>query len=258
MTIYYFFCSIDLVGSTQFKNELHLWAGCFYNFYQAATKQFSEAEAHLGNVSYCNLNIFKLLGDEVLLYREIVSKSEIYKCLNTVKVLSSDIRNEVRSSTKIPIIAEIFEYERTDKNKLLSIKLDIKTTCWLSIGKEIANGKLMNVREYDLLLTRINDIIGPQMDMGFRLSEHAKQGKVLLSPDLALIALTCKNTQYSFSLEYNKNCKLRGISKNGKRYPIVYLTDGKCKDVKPKIEKRIGKIYTDQQRVIKDLWCNLA
>lgn len=220
----YLFISIDLVNSTLFKSRYKkYWPFVIKTFYKIVKNAVgpsgtnrpvgtdgsyqgiepSDQITYLGEKDKYNnektktdgFKIWKLVGDEVLVYHKIVSIREV---INTIRIMNYLTKH----------IVEYFEHfcsrdgngflEEEKKEVLQIIKrhLAAKTTMWVamcgaSITLECPN-MFYNYSSYcDAGADEeILDFLGPDMDAGFRLCEYAEKNKVIISPNLVAILAT--------------------------------------------------------------------
>lgn len=87
------FFSFDLTDSTAFKTEHPaLWANVFTNFYTQALERLG-VESYRGQSSEvddskCIRKLWKLIGDEVLIYVPICSISDLYPQITSVSKIA--------------------------------------------------------------------------------------------------------------------------------------------------------------------------
>lgn len=246
------FLSADLIGSTQFKidqaagheaDKEASWPNVTMLFYSLFQKLFFEncsewsnrdcadsGEIHNGP----NPKLWKVLGDELIFFKECWDPREVF---SIIQVWRKTLIDFVRS----------WPYNN----------LKVKSGAWL-VGTPIRNWeiaflrskptaddeKLLNnpvaynfhlLKEYysDSENRKINiDFVGPSMDCGFRLLAHADERRLILSADL--VEILCEEIAWwerqSFSSDYppmkfyySGTEELKGISKVGIKYPIIWL-----------------------------------
>lgn len=205
-----FFISIDIVGSTQFKQKsldskskqndpVLQWVPFFLKFYKDL------AEEIIKKYKYNDPNapeIWKLLGDEIILYAPIKKSKDIITHLNN-------------------IIEATTEYNKGLENNLLGLKL----TAWTA-GFPVNNfiylfDKIPKEKEVFLEKSyRQKDFIGPQIDTGFRLKEFATPQKMIISIELAYMLSKMDNKEIKLFYEGRK--KLKGVDERG-GYPCFWV-----------------------------------
>lgn len=88
----YLFFSLDLSNSTQFKAEHPtLWAFVISSFYEAVNFKLVTYQTALQQ--------WKLIGDEVLLYKEVVDGESIYEDVKSVYIALQDIIERMIANT---------------------------------------------------------------------------------------------------------------------------------------------------------------
>ena len=86
----YIFISFDLVNSTLFKSRhMKKWPKFISSFYETVMSQFAVGRFRESSRNVADdemqrtggFHLWKLIGDEVLLYHKVVSKEELYKTI---------------------------------------------------------------------------------------------------------------------------------------------------------------------------------
>jgi len=199
------FLSVDMTGSTQFKarypeggNWLDIFRTFFTNFPTMFAGQVGLAfldEEHLPAIE-----VWKVMGDEVIF---VVTPHRAEEVVGLLLALLRTINNyEARHLELLP--------------------LRLKGTAWMAdfaednIEIEIpAMSEEQGIREMDF--------IGPDLDLGFRLSKFARPGCVTLSFDIADLVLTARNASEA-SLYLIGAEELRGVM-FGRPYPIIWMLE---------------------------------
>lgn len=220
----YIFFSFDLVGSTKFKTEENtkeIWSHVIFRFYEMI---FTELKDKIPQVV-----VWKYLGDEVLLYvsiQDFESDSVIYSIPDIVFNVQGKVAKDIQ---------EIVNTKR----------LDIKSTIWIA-GVQSVKSKGFNKNDipkpeecYKNLRMLLNsgerlltDFLGPDMDIGFRVSKFAYHHKVTVSADFAYLLFRMKKPKNMKNIDGKMKIVsfeiLKGVWDN-KHYPIIwYYPDWKC------------------------------
>jgi hypothetical protein len=198
------FVSVDLVGSTAFKNKREAdtktssspgppWADVFYTFYKGFPKMFERELDRKRLRTHVQPKLVKTIGDEVLLQTPIDS--------------SADAKDVVRFLARA-----LVSYKKTN---LPDAPLLLKATAWIA-GFPINNH---HVRFEDEGGARGGeDFIGPSIDTGFRISKLASPSKLMVSVDLALLLLAGDD---AVDLYFDGTESLVGVL-GGRPYPIIW------------------------------------
>ena len=113
----YMFISIDLVNSTIFKTRYtEYWSFVIKSFYKIVTTVLGAEDSYRGvdSVRYIGkkekydsekmktdgFKVWKLVGDEVLLYHKIVSISEVLNTVRIVNYITRNIRELIVTNSK--------------------------------------------------------------------------------------------------------------------------------------------------------------
>lgn len=199
------FISIDMVGSTQFKANCSGsggWLDTFRTFFTHLPLMVAGqlGFAFLDEDETPAVDIWKVMGDELIFTSEPKSAEEIIMILRTVLKTM-----------------KLFEDQYYEK-----LPLRLKGTAWLAqFGEE-------NI-ELDIpeLTTGEGpahvDFIGPDLDMGFRISKFARPATLTLSLDLIELLLDCKEAE-AINLYMVGSEPLKGVM-FGRPYPIIWMPD---------------------------------
>lgn len=210
----YFFLSLDLVNSTEYKAKNGDWKHLIRMFYDQAADYWQN---HQGSFQP---HVWKYAGDEVLFYGKVRSVSELeaaveasYRALKTV-CKTVQTWTEHRSTTT----------------------LYVKGTCWCAFAEyqkpsaESAareeRGHARNiVFQSPLGRTYALDFLGPEIDAGFRISSGSIKHALVVSAELADLLRRRGQGQRSKYLRIVDYRELKGVWE-GRHYPIVwYRTD---------------------------------
>ena len=217
--------SIDLTGSTKFKSLNDDWPDIFF-------KCFLKIEEHIKSQKYSdgktriNAHVLKYAGDEVIFLAVPRSDKELYEIIQSVHRASLVLSEHIHNFTSIFVKTISGKIKNTSRTPL-----GLKITMWSAIvsGKSQIN----NPRLHSLIFSprvigaaRPIDIIGTDMDCGFRLSKFAFPGITLLSVDLAYM---CYSRLYGTifgesQIRLSEFQILKGIW-NDKPYPILFFSE---------------------------------
>lgn len=202
------FVSVDLVGSTAYKNGTENaqdgskygsgppWADVFKNFYNGFPKWFERPlDGYLSLEPEIRPRLVKTIGDELLLQAMIRTHH--------------DARNIIRF-----LSAALPAYTNTN---LSDKPLLLKATAWVA-GFPINNFEVPFEEEGGK--SGGGDYIGPSIDTGFRIAKMATPSKLVVSVDLALLLL---QGQDALDLHFEGTENLKGVL-GGKPYPILWFT----------------------------------
>lgn len=200
----YIFYSIDLINSTKIKSILSNWRSVIYDFI-VATVIFKDSLREK-----MDINILKILGDEVIFYIKLENYDKIYYVF--------DLLN-----------SEIIKFQENYLEK--DIKLKFKFTSW--ILHTIDNDKKNNSIPFFFDNNNKFDFIGSEMDEGFRIAtSFARCGQTTISLELAYFILRFlkeENAEYN-PVYYLGLKELKGVW-NGKKYPILWYSENHEKSI---------------------------
>lgn len=204
------FFSVDVVGSTAFKHESEYtnnqgWLQFFAAFYIEFPEKLNRMrEAVTKKKNWKKLPEFilwKSLGDELVFYVELAHPEEAAHCVSVFRAT----------------LTSAFETWGTGMNKL---PVAFKGTAWLA-GFPVANAALPMANgdiNGDAGRQRF-DFIGPQIDLGFRLTKFSSPRRMIISVELA--ALMLKDTS-DLHFYFEPGESLRGVLKE-RRYPLIWI-----------------------------------
>lgn len=201
------FLSVDMVGSTQFKARFtgqgsEGWLETFRSFFCNFPLMLAGQVGFEFIDSDCTpeIQVWKAMGDEVIFVVEPASAEEA----------TSILRALLRTMT-------IYERKYFDR-----MPLRLKGTAWLAEFGE------QNI-ELDIAELSMGDgaghidYIGPDVDLGFRLSKFARASSLVLSLDLIEQILGAENSD-ALSLYLLGAEELKGVM-FGHPYPVVWAAD---------------------------------
>lgn len=226
------FLSVDLVGSTAFKQSRQAWLPALINFYrdfdQIVHGQYrafrQQTNSHIAAPEFWKSN-----GDEVLYTCDLVTRAQAVDAIHIWLAALSAYRCDLATLTE---------------------DLDIKSTAWIAMFPS-PNAEVFFRRggvqfrtdgSEDAILLQaemrdqwhagndrgdiIRDFVGPSIDTGFRLSSWARPRRLILSADLAfLLTSSYATSDEPLPLHFSGAQKLRGVV-GEQPYPMIWLPVG--------------------------------
>lgn len=177
----YMFFSFDIVNSTSFK-EKHQdkWRNVISKFYDISEKTMNSIinkEIDEGS-NDCSVEIWKYVGDEILFYKKISSRNELFS--NVIHTYSA----QERINKELCNIEEIKDF------------IYIKTSVWIAKCSQKENDSKNKVytssqnnednEKYGAKMFQM-DFLGPDIDAGFRISKYSEKKKLVISAKLACL-----------------------------------------------------------------------
>jgi hypothetical protein len=225
------FLSVDLVGSTAFKQSRLAWLPAMLDFYRDFDQLMHAQYRAYRQRSNCPVpppEFWKSNGDELLYTCELSSREQALDALqlwlSTLNAYRSDLATLVED-------------------------MDVKSTAWIALfpapnaevffrrgGQQFAADAIGDAllvqaemrdqwyagRRHDL--TR--DFVGPQVDTGFRLTHWASPQRLMLSADLAFLLTGSKGRNGEpLPLHCSGREKLRGVAGDAP-YPMIWAPVG--------------------------------
>ncbi|GBU25371.1 hypothetical protein R83H12_02014 [Fibrobacteria bacterium R8-3-H12] len=241
----YLFFSFDLVNSTSFKNTVKRWGKIFDGFIKQSKKLMEEA--------FPSARIWKMIGDEILFYLQVNSPEVLYEA----------------PEKSFGILQKCIEFINNEPE--VKSNLSVKATIWAAVvndseEKDTERNTNIIVKDrnfYEYLF----DFLGPDIDIGFRISKFAKSSVLVIEAKLACLITKLETemekehiSEYMRIVSYEE---LKGVW-NGRRYPIVwyrtdwsyskdmFIYDEKYKDdIVRRIEDTEGKCLDSVSRLTK-------
>lgn len=200
------FFSVDLVGSTEFKQKEQKdgqapWIDVFKEFYQGFPGYFGRKLDNVTLDEVLRPKIVKSIGDELFMQVTIQG--------------SEHARQIVRFFAKV-----LKEYK---KQQLYQSPLKVKGTAWIA-GFPLNNRRVtfpivVKGTGAEQVLSEFEDFIGPSIDTGFRLANFSTPSKLVVSVDLALLLL--RDDEGPQRLHFDGTQALKGVLA-AKPYPIIW------------------------------------
>jgi hypothetical protein len=198
------FLSVDMVGSTDFKatSPAHGeqgWLEIFRTFFchfplmlagQLGFEFLDEEETPA-------VDVWKVMGDEMIFVAQPSSPEELTRML-------------------CALLRTMRAYEAAHYERL---PLRLKGTAWLADFTR--SNIVLDIPELSSSDTAHLDFIGPDLDLGFRLTKFARPASVVLSLDLVEVLLGATNLS-DVSLHLVGREPLKGVM-FGRPYPIVWM-----------------------------------
>ncbi|MGT2885100.1 hypothetical protein ACVRZS_09340 [Streptococcus ferus] len=220
----YLFCSIDIVQSTYLKSINPRWAQLFNQFYDTSQKKLSEYE----------LEFWKYVGDEVLFYKKLTSEDlntfysfpdKLFKSMHFIQKRLHEFFPETKMFLALKgtvWISKVLETNLNDLNNLETLNKNIR----------IKKSPKLTYSSYP---QEFIDFLGPDIDLGFRISKKAIKNQLLVSAEFVEMQSITAQEPYNipeaqaFLSHYRRigNEQLKGIW-HGRAYPIImYRPDWK-------------------------------
>ena len=211
----YLFASFDLANSTLFKSRhVALWPMFVSAFYSCVAEAFGVGRYRLNKQgTECSqeyidelyikggFHLWKLVGDEVLLYHKVISKEELY---NTIKFIDGKRRGIISNTITKCLEAKANSVNFKEQNceaerNIYKQYFGLKTTVWMANcagNEENVSSERQNMVYDSTVLNNESennekhmDFLGPDIDEGFRLCSYAEKGQMLVSPKLVHLLL---------------------------------------------------------------------
>jgi hypothetical protein len=237
---FYLFYSFDLVNATQFKDRNPRdWVEKFQYFYTRLQEKITEA-AYFVNADTVSpsIKLWKSIGDELVFYQRVHSEKDLFFAPVLAYRIVDDFSNWMK---------EAFRNNLDELNIL-----GLKSAVWVAhLNSELneqvkniivqidrfGNGERPNELQPDLPV----DFLGPDIDLGFRLTKFTYKSRVVISADLAYFlrffssrimywSVTEKGNPILGPYDVSKRLKIINFEKlkgvwNNRYYPIIWYCE---------------------------------
>ncbi len=207
------FFSVDVVGSTAFKQKSHIddgrpWLTFLHGFFTGFPATFTQQvgkyveEHQKQHDPNDGPALWKALGDELVFTVPLKHKSQPIHYLSAFRnALIATIKYNLESRNPLPV--------------------SFKGTVWLA-GFPVWNSAVPLAGNEPISATSVDlDFVGPLMDIGFRLAKLATPHRLIVSADLAwLIANHAETADVNF--HYQGTATLKGVLQDTP-YPVFWV-----------------------------------
>lgn len=251
------FLSADLVGSTNHKQYPRFpitepdqfweknqfvpsWLSPIADFYATFAQIFRSRWMELKARVKLDYNIdivsdpilWKANGDELLYYKDVRSRQELFVCTHAWKVAVIEYRDKLRGLGSLDLKATAW----TAGFPITNVEIAFEPN--LAPDQKVPFPDDARLQQFQLLSQFYDepdpklllDFLGPTIDTGFRLAQKATPRKMILSVDLAYLLSTTHLPDQTdpdaylkwFKIRYDGRAELRGVL-GGKPYPIFWI-----------------------------------
>lgn len=202
----YLFFSFDLVNSTQFKTSHPTkWVAVVSRFYELIENELSSRVDQIF--------VWKFVGDEVLFYKRVSKKDDLHKCLPAAY--------EALKATS-QVLLKHFDYPGDS--------LAVKGTVWTAEAQRAQPSSSDDINPPTNVIVETGgkseknrDFLGPDVDVGFRISKFALRQRLVVSAELACLLYRERGNMREIEdqLRIVSYEILKGIWRN-RHYPIIW------------------------------------
>jgi hypothetical protein len=221
----YLFLSIDMANSTAFKGTEPRWPFVIHNFYE-------DVVAEIRGVCP-RFNVWKYIGDEVTFWRRMEPSDDLGR------LVADSYGALQRIGAKLDALEDLHRIRTRNV-------IGAKATIWAAAAEHVGQANIGRdlernyehpnriIEEEHIIALRsegtsdqlkLYDFIGPDIDIGFRISHFAHQGLLLVGAGLAY--LLCREEG-----KHGADRRMRIVSFehlkgvwNDRPYPIIWYTD---------------------------------
>jgi hypothetical protein len=244
------FLSVDLVGSTPYKQTRHMWRPEIVSFYRnfdyILQRQYREFSGGLDD-GLPAPQFWKSNGDELLYVCELQSLSHAHALMHVW-------------------LATLNEYRGARDE--VSKHLDVKSTAWIGLFP-VPNAEIFfrrgtawsDVKDPVLSQAEIREefyanpenpsitreFVGPSIDTGFRLTGWARPSRLIVSVDLAFLLTGAYTRKVGpLRLHLSGKDKLKGVI-DDQPYPTLWIPVGRSR-LDPE-DRRLSEVFMDRSTI---------
>ncbi len=221
------FFSFDIVNSTMYKSRERNWIIVIETLLNMIR---DSVIGENGDPEIPDVRLWRTLGDEIVFVVDVNSIIELESYVESIGTITRMIEKKLSKGSFL----DELQGQHTNSIKFsiqhISEYLSVKSTAWITI----INGDSERATEYNDTVkfeyqsTKKDgespiEYLGQDMDMGFRLKNYTRQGRLVISSDIAyILSKREKHSKYLHVLGYEK---LKGIW-DDKEYPIIWYDKG--------------------------------
>lgn len=244
------FLSVDMVGSTPYKQSRHMWRPEIVTFYRnfdyILQRQYKEFSGGLDD-GLPAPEFWKSNGDELLYVCELHSLSHAHALMHVWLATLNEYRGARDEASK---------------------HLDVKSTAWIGLFP-VPNAEIFfrrgtawsDVQDPVLSQAEIREefyanpenpaitreFVGPSIDTGFRLTSWASPNRLIVSVDLAFLLTGAYTRKVGpLRLHLSGKDKLKGVIDN-QPYPTLWIPVGRQR-LDPE-DRRMSEVSTDRATI---------
>lgn len=225
------FFSFDIVNSTMYKSKESNWVIVIEALLNKIMN--SVVTDYGGDLkTTIDAKLWRTIGDEIVFVTEIGSEKDLCEYIRSIKDITDRITQELVNGVFLEDLRKKYDIEFIEE--YLKSYLSIKSAAWISV----VSGSSENALDFNDTIkfnyptpkseyNAPTEYLGKDMDMGFRLKEYTRQGRLIVSFDIAYILAQKENSNSLYILGYEK---LKGIW-NDEIYPIIWYENKKIERI---------------------------
>lgn len=218
------FFSFDIVNSTMYKSRERNWIIVIETLLN--TIRDSVMLGKKGDPEIPDVKLWRTIGDEIVFVVDVNSVEELENYIESIGSITRTIEGKLLKGSFLQELQDKYSDNIKFSNQYINEYLSVKSAAWITI----INGDSERATEYNDTVkfeyqsTKKGEqppieYLGQDMDMGFRLKNYTRQGRLVISFDIAYIL--SKSEKCSKNLHVLGYEKLKGIW-NDNEYPIIW------------------------------------
>lgn len=217
----YLFVSFDIVNSTRYKSIEPDWPLLINKFYDESVQKISIIDEQF--------KVWKLIGDEILFYIKIYNMEKIFDWPHKLEIMMKDLTTLLNKA--YPLSEGLIDLKGTVFIANLMNINNLKEKTPLDKNKNfIMESTDKNFSDSDDYSLVTKDFLGPDIDLGFRLTKHTYKNQILFSLELVYLiieyldyksSITGYPTDHNDSFRVMSLVNLKGIWQE-RKYPVIW------------------------------------
>ncbi|NKS64406.1 hypothetical protein GS966_02475 [Rhodococcus hoagii] len=213
------FLSVDLVGSTKYKQQTDDWQRAFLSFYREFPQQLA-AEIGTRRLSIAP-KLWKPVGDELIFRVDVLRESDVLDAIECWLAAMHEYEQSSLANLSLSTKGGAFIATFPGPDSEVAVPIDPSTE-QSDKTPELLNEEALAKRDRDRYLY---DYFGPSIDTGFRVVSACTERYFTLSLEVAWTlsraALATNLGQYN-GLVFRKSHEFKGVW-NGREYPLFAI-----------------------------------
>lgn len=221
------FFSFDIVNSTMYKSRERNWIIVIETLLNMIKSSVIKDN---GDPEIPDVRLWRTLGDEIVFVVDVKSITELENYVESIGKITRMIEENLSQGNFLDKLQKQHIGSIKFSSQYVSEYLSVKSTAWITIinGDSERATDYNDTVKFEYQSTKKGEeppieYLGQDMDMGFRLKNYTRQGRLVISSDIAyILSEREKHSKYLHVLGYEK---LKGIW-DGKEYPIIWYDRG--------------------------------
>ena len=263
------FLSVDLSGSTAFKNSMKgveldsaspRWVTTFETFYRDFPARLNDAYTRsitLDSDTDDRPKLWKAVGDELVFCSRVKNRKSVIIALNAfIQTLEGYRKLLQDESLALDLKGAGWLATFPEPNRAVNLRNSGEASDFLTASEALESAADATPFEYDFL--------GKAIDTGFRIASFAKPERFVLSVQLARLLASCEPKQgFAYEIRFEETRSLKGVN-GGEAYPILYvdtLNHMKTRSIREDERLFLGQSVAPDRKLLRrylDAYCSVV